>query len=590
MIRSAALRSRHLAVAGLHPDPIENQRASGLLSIPRKSFVRQVDEFGEPYWVPRTRRPRPALPPSAASMFQVSDLLLDLDAEDANAVRPFNEDDETRMVERWALSPERAAARRHLDDFKQQILSSRICTHKAFRFRLAVPQILPYDILSAALRGAPKPSVEPPSLESSNLESSSIESPSPRVEHERERLTKLCLENGIPEHALKDDDRLLRWMILRRQTLLASHARTGAKSPSRKHLSYLLERPTSLDDLRRTISYTLSANTYIGSFFKDRSAKGAMTNRIRTACDKLLSRSTDRPETAKQTLAFLGNLAVKFSAEPNKSIGTPLIGLAIRLSAEVGDLQALSHWMCVGFDRNVFRERKLATDMHVTLIWLRRYLSDLDGADKMQQDPERQLLFSLLTGTTKKGRSASFSSIRCVVMHYLERSCVVLPSRVLDLHASYLMLLAQLGAARLLWSEWQDLRRHRDEISDKYNPRFVDAMEQSFHRAACQVIHSAPPLDDERWGDHDWYQCSKRDYYAVARQRGGSFHAVTSEDLGRDEARRLLDLSLDEWTREVRRMRIERLPPHERNRFREANPQIWDTRQTWPMGRQEVVV
>ncbi|KAM4054642.1 hypothetical protein HRG_005468 [Hirsutella rhossiliensis] len=546
MMRSAALRARQFAdTTGQLPDPRELW-LNGVPETSSKKFLRHVDKYGAPYWVPHKQRALANPDPAAQrDFFEVSDLLLDLDAEGASSVRPYADEDELRMSAKWAVTPERAAVRARVEQFKEQIHASRLGALKSLLRPASARLISPHDIFSAALSGAPAPSG--PETHAAHDESANLP---PRT---RGDLDTVCLDNGIPPHALQDDEQLLRWMMLRRDVLQVSRREHESEPPTRAQLSNALRHQTSLSGIRRVVFQSIAAGTFIGSFAKQRTIRSAMTSRIRRACDGVLNQTLTRRSTALETLAFIGNLSARIT-QPERSVGTPLCGLALHLSAEVGDIEAMSQWLQRGYRHKAWGERKMAADVQLALASFPPLLSDDCGTGQLQQARDRQHLFRVLTGVDAEGQVAP-ESLRDVVMHYLSGACEAMPRTRLAMYESYVMLLAQLGAARLLWTEWRVSAPHARKLYDSKGG-IVETVAAIFQKALCQLAHSAAASDHSTPRHLTLEECARLDHGAVAAQEAGSWRSVSTLETGVDEAVPLFELPLDGWTEAVKKLRL----------------------------------
>lgn len=543
---SPARRARQFAdTTGKLPDPRELW-LNGVPETSSKKLLRHVDQYGAPYYVVHKQRAL-ATPPEAPSQrgfFGVSDLVLDLDADGAAGVRPYNDDDELRMSRKWGVSPERAAVRTRIEQLKAQIHASRVGALKSLLRPSSASIISPHDILSAALSGAP----------ASGSRARAPDESDPLASRPRPSLEQVCLENGIPPHALEDDGQLLRWMILRRDVLQASRRKHNLKPPAPAQLSNALRRQSSLAGIRRVVFQTIAAGTFVGGFDEQRSIRSALTSRIRRACDGVLAQTPTRRSTVLETLAFIGNLSASIS-EPDRSVGTPLCGLALQLSAEVGDVEATWQWLRRGYEHKAWSERKTATDVQLALASLSSALSDERGAGRLQHAQDRQHLFRVLTGVDAEGRMGP-ESLRGVVMHYLGGACEAMPRTRLAMYESYLGLLAQLGAARLLWAEWR-VSAHLARGLYESQGGIVERVAAVFQQALGQLVGSVAVSSHEGSPAPDLglEECARLDHTAVAEQEAESWQRLSGERAGVDEASTLYELSLDGWMKAVRRRR-----------------------------------
>lgn len=534
MLRSAALRARQFTDrTGQLPDPRELW-LNGVPETSSKKFLRRVDKYGSPYWVLHKKRALANPDPTVhRDLFAVSDLLLDLDAESVSGVRPYADRDEECLSRKWAVTPERAAARARVEQIKRQIHASRLGALKSSLRPASAWPISQHDILSAALSGSGTGGARPPRA-----------------------LETVCLENGIPPHALGDDEQLLRWMVLRHDVLQASRREREPETPTREQLSNALRHQPSLSGVRRVVFQSIAAGTFIGSFGKHRTIRTAITSRIRRACDGVLSRAPGCRSTARETLAFIGNLSTRIT-QPERYVGAPLFGLALHLSAEMGDVEATFQWMLRGYKHKAWGERKTAADLQLALASFSSVLTHGCGTGQLQKARDRQHLFRVLTGLDAEGQLGP-ESLRGVVVQYLSGACQVMSRTRLTMYESYLTLLAQLGAARMLWTEWRVSASHARSL---YNSQgaIAEAVAAIFHRTLCQLVHSAPTADHGTPRELDLDGCARLDHTSVAAQDAASWRRVSTLRVGVEEAMSLFELPLDGWMDAVNKLRLQGL-------------------------------
>lgn len=540
MVRPTASPLRRLAAAP-EPCPAARQRR-------HKTFARHVDKDNQVYYTFANRRPLPdpASPPQY-DFFSMPDLLLDLDAEGSSAVRPFDDEaDGKRLRERWpADTPRREAARATARRFEQQVYESRRKTREICSQPTNVWRITPHDVLSAALLGSPPPSEGP-------VAPTSCEAPpgAPAMGV----LERLRIENGIPPHAAKDDEQLLRWMLLRQQMLDKSRLSRDEAAPSPSQLAQALRKQTSMTGIRRLVCQCLGAGTSVACFTAQQGPEPDMAVELRRACERVLGVASASRDERLQALATLGNLSERLAAA-GASMGAPLLGLCLRLSAEAALPEASSEWLHRGFDADAWSANaQTSRDVASTLDAFGSLLAG-GGEPGVDTAPMRQLLLQLLTGIDENDCIAP-ASLRALTVPYLELDGPVPAQQALGAYSSYVALLGQLGAVRTLWKEW---RLSAPQARALAGPHGAGAVEAAFADALRRAAHGVTAAGyGETGADASLEQCVVLDYHAMDEAGHASGAGGGPSDTGRaphpDGVAAVLDMPLDGCMSEVQRM------------------------------------
>ncbi|KAF4581922.1 hypothetical protein GQ602_006546 [Ophiocordyceps camponoti-floridani] len=495
-----------------------------------RQLIRHVDAYGIPYWTRRRKRVLPHDPEASVDFFKVSDFLLDLDAEEATTVRPFRASDEQQMRDEWRLRSERAVAGAQAKKIRDQIYRSRESLYKTALQTPPLWRITPHDILSAALLGRP----------------TSDEAASPEAEGNKDRslLISLCDAHGIPPQALINDDDLLRWLLLRRRVSEKSKRQVAESVILPRQVAYNLRQSNSMALVRRLMYLSLSSHNQIGDFGQGQTSRSAVVSLTRQACDRALASSGGSRSTMLETLTFLGNLW-QASYRTQRPIGSPLVGLALRLSAQLGELEAVSEWLQRFCQLRAWEDRKTGKDVTATLDALTGLVSDSADKGGIRGPERRAVLLQVLVGLQERDRIDS-DSVRGVLLTYMDEGMRGnRPFGVYTMYGAYLELLGRLGAGRLLWCEWRTsgpLARRMWEDKDKSASWGDDMVKQSFGRAKG--------VEDCAWLDYD-------DLVAKATRWHGGWKRPL-ESIGpesQDVVQGLLELPLYGFLRGVQQLR-----------------------------------
>jgi hypothetical protein len=503
-----------------------------------KTFIPKLDKNNEVYYVlAKKGLANNPDPDREYDFFEMPNLLLDLDAEGTRNVRALEDADENLMKTRWAEVPRRTAVKARLKVFEEQVYESRRRARQILTQPANIWRITPHDIVSAALHGAPGPQRKP-ARESTPAALISEQTSSPTYSGAAGIVEQLRVENGIPPHANNQDQLLLHWMMLRHKSLATNAQKRQPAAPSPKQLAEALQGQTTIVGVRRLVSQALSSGTSVARFQDETRHDTSLPHQIRSTCVRILSQDTSNRELCLQTLTFLGNLSERLSSV-DAHLGPLLCGLALKLSADIGSLEALTGWLYrshqTGNNGNLPLE-----DVLSALASLRSSLSHEPPAT--QTIEQRQLLFQLLTGIDENNAIAS-DSFRAFGTTCPEGDASGTAKLV---YAAYIALLGRLGAARTLWREWRQL------------PSFVTREEEvvlGFCSALKQATHVMPAGDGEGAPDLSLDDCATLDYHAIEMQDAASWRDGTQHSQLRDkvaDCTSTLDLPLAECIRVAR--------------------------------------
>ncbi|KAL7923924.1 hypothetical protein ACQKWADRAFT_288279 [Trichoderma austrokoningii] len=494
-----------------------------------KTFVRRIDKNNEIYYTISNKRPprSPDSLPVRDDFFEMPDLLLDLDAEDSRFVRPVDEADDLRLERKWDVNPKRLAVQDQLKELQAQISESRRKADDVLSNPTNIWRLSPHDILSAALGGKSPTMTPEPSRGLGQLTSG----------HDSGLIETLCRENGIPSHALQDDQVLMEWMWLRYKNLQRSMENRSEEPLSPAQLSDALKAQTSLIGIRRLLFHSLRSLEVTKSYFpRQRPSHGPnVPLEIRSACVRVLAQHPDKAAAHLEILGFLGNLAARLWDHQ----GPAITGLALRLSAEAGVVAAISEWLRRGFTVRAWDGHRAASaDVAEALKTLIRQLNC-----GLYAVHDRQLLFQLLTGIEHD--SLSDTSFRALPLFYLGEQSRVSTDDAYAMYESYIMLLGHLGAVRTLWKEWNASR----PIVERFLKPDGSAqrLESLYEASLCSALYVAAPMDTQGFPDMELSECAALDYHSIGAQDSASWFADESSGSASPELPSF-NLPLDEWT------------------------------------------
>ncbi|KAL7912888.1 hypothetical protein GGI35DRAFT_265496 [Trichoderma velutinum] len=522
-----------------------------------KTFVRRLDKNNEVYYTISNKRPpkSPDSIPVRDDFFEMPDLLLDLDADGSRFVRPADEADEERLERKWDVNPKKLNVQHQLKQLREQIDESRRKADEILSNPANIWRLNSHDILSAALR------CPPGTLNQTDISTMASEAPSTfnklTLRQDPMVLETLCRENGIPPHALHDDQVLLEWMLLRYKSLKRSITNRSEQPLSPSQLASALQSSTSMTGIRRLVFHALGSGETAKVYFPK--TKGAnddskstpnVAQEIRNACLNVLSEHPERAAVHLEILSFIGNLAARLPSH-GAAIPPALTGLALRLAAAAGITGATSEWLHSGFVNRTWEQHTASSDdIAETLRTFAQHLRN-PGGGGLYVVHDRQLLLQLLTGIDEN-HTLSSDSLRSLPLFYLGEQSQVPTDRAYEMYESYMTLLGQLGAVRTIWKEWH--------VSRPIVTRFlkpndgIQRLKHLYETSLLSALRVAAPLETRCPPDMELGECIAQDYHSIAVQDTNSWHANGTETARSSKSAKAgssglpsFDLPLDEW-------------------------------------------
>ncbi|KAH7329107.1 hypothetical protein B0I35DRAFT_404365 [Stachybotrys elegans] len=280
-------------------------------------YTRKIDDEG-PYYV---LSPKQRAQTAGSDFFEITDLLLDLDAWESKAVRPVNEADEDRMLKSWHTMPVLSAAIATAKVFEDQVNLSRQKVYETTTQPTNIWRLTSHDLLTTALRSH---------LHTLDDESKSL-------------IKTLRHENGIPTHASAQDDSLMRWTMLRYNGQRYVNTESPL-APTTDEFVKAVRQQDSIVGLRRLVFRCLAAGLDVSSFRphdkpvdrrKSASQGGHdLSLEILESCVSILKSTNYARSTVVDVLTMLENLSIRLS-QSGFGIGAPLASLAAKLGSEI---------------------------------------------------------------------------------------------------------------------------------------------------------------------------------------------------------------------------------------------------------------
>ncbi|KAH7170432.1 hypothetical protein EDB81DRAFT_775426 [Dactylonectria macrodidyma] len=534
---------------------------------PWKPFIRkEAPDGGIYYTINRHGRSKPKQP-KPSELFEVSDLLLDLEDIDSPHVRPVTEDDEARLRAVSAVNPAHERLKARLAVAEEQINRSR---HKAFEISSKPAnawRLTSHDILSVALRGAPvTPLVGLDEQAQPKVAGALTAAEELDPRKGQDTLHTVCSENGIPENGLKDDERVLQWLKFRQSSLQREHQQMPGP-PSPNQFVVALKEQNSIASIRRLVSSSLSSGLS-ATFFqppprhsgqKPGRSQPDLSLKVREACGNVLDQLQPDHPGCLETMTFLGNLRQRLS-EDGVHLGLPLCGLGLRLSASIANSDATLEYLMAGFKHDIWTQMPQAT-MADVLFAFETYSRHLTTPTEAPLDvSSRETLFQILTGVGEASE-VSPESFRSLALFYLETSPSGERSEAAAAWKAYISILGQLGAVATLWKEWHLMgggHERKTQTRKNSQHQLIDVGEEDLVAAARAALSVVALREVAVPAQLELAECAVLDWESIEMQNPDAWlrtqeNARPIAGFSRDDTRVALDLPLDGWLEAVQR-------------------------------------
>lgn len=356
-----------------------------------------------------------------------SNLVLDLGAENAAGVRDYDETNEKTLVEKWETPDGAIVASR-----KRLLSLTRDANRAKERYEELQRdpdsrhwRIRQSDILSIALRGVPAPPVD--------NALSTEESTPPENEAQVLGQTPSYIElNGIPKAIVHNHPTLLWWMAARNNDYEAADLTIETPVYFTKPL-----RRRGYDEFRRLLSAAIASKKGMGG-----------SDDLQLRVYKNWLEGPDRPadlQSSYGVLLFLGELDTAFRMAGYR-MKYHLCRVALEHASRGLFIEPAAHFLplLTSWVTNVPPRHAPTTFPDAIGEALQGLLHSLETWAPGTELLPRSEVLSLLTGCGAAGRIYDFA-FRDVMMHKGARGAS---------YATYIELLARLGALRALWMEW----------------------------------------------------------------------------------------------------------------------------------------
>jgi hypothetical protein len=364
---------------------------------------------------------------SSQYFYEIPNLLLDLDAWEAQNVRVYGAEDKAIQKKKWK-SPNPDVAARRVEEFMQTVSKSEELLKSMQNAPFSPWRLTDYDLFSATLQGPLLPVQQ--TLEDGAGDSTATNASPTSLRPSAKSILDVVERNGIPRRIYEDSNRLLPWLM---------HWQTetsGNSSSNSQALLSALQQLSSVNELRRLVARLVQTD-------KGCKLVAKVSDKIALTCSRL---TAGNESTA---LPFLNNLRIALRAH-NVQLGAPLCNLGLLASAQAFELQALREFLAIGLMEGYWKATPAEelSSLSTALSYLLRHLIHRPSMPSGQAShdftaEDRRLLFSVLTGWSNEA-SEPLPSFRRALPPTTKGS---------EAFYFYIHLLAELGALRTLCQE-----------------------------------------------------------------------------------------------------------------------------------------
>lgn len=366
-------------------------------------------------------------------MFELPDVVLDLDAEGSPNVRPYDEaSDGPSQDLKWGYDPAIPEAKRQAFEYGCKMRGEIGRLNKISMTPFNLECITDYDVMAVALFGKSK-------VKNLVWPASAQDAPTVR-KHELRGLGYALHRNGIPRLIIGlDANRVISFMLQRQQLLIAA-----IQDPSL--------RAAGQPDYAQAFKKTLSICKHIHHFRKFYSRIDSPSSGVEVGADSIddvhdgllkFVRSQDDHCSQEDILKFVNNVTIKRISN-NKELNRSMTLFGLQLASSIGLLPCILQYLQICVSLGFVDESSEAislTRIHTG----RSMLAAMEGGDGTAIGT-RQQIFTLVTGM-----SSQFSVRQPSLFGLAAKDRAHRP----EVFKTRVALLGELGAVRLLWHQWK---------------------------------------------------------------------------------------------------------------------------------------
>ena len=439
--------------------------------------------------------------------FEFPEVVLDLDAESSPYARSVSEKDWQREVEKYEVNSAVEYGSQRIAELRQENSKAHELMKNTTKNRFNPWQVSDMDVLSVALDGAPR-------------RQSSSDAASPEFNRvRRDILSRVLHRNGITERITSQDDtKVIHFMNHRQALALDSNPWPAGygKDEDVQSLDAALQHYPNFRQMQRLV--LRFAQTPFGCWLITKCGE-----RISDLCHKA---QEDGTATSEEILIFLNNLTINLQSR-KVDISKALCVGGLRAASAAVQPTAAAHYISLIRDPgSVLSAEDIQGALGSFLAALSR-----DHIEKYGLGARADIRSEILTLLT--GRS-----LTSYVPQTSLRATIGNTAQFGSAYSSYIVLLGELGALRMLWHEWKQWPGIEGGLTPQSKvPLFADALIQ----CATSLQHRGAAFDQEGYNTitGDIEQDAALDLKCIRSQDTRAFEGTTatpppSEFLDRD--------------------------------------------------------
>ncbi|KAI6782180.1 uncharacterized protein J7T54_002417 [Emericellopsis cladophorae] len=575
-----------------------------------KMFLRRRNPNGGVYYVLNNGREKNIMPKhDDADLFNISGLLLNLDALDQHGVRDYSEEDEQALAQTWSDTQRRRDVRQTIRSMQHHVELSRTASRKLLNQATHPMRVMNHDLLSVALRGPGGESgmrlyedskvkdengrfivrgltqsrlVQhhglPAAAIRSTLEVTQTDARSTEIRQlinmgdprkASDYMIDLRYRLGLPEHTTRDDERFLRWLSLHQSNI--AFAQKDKKAMQKLEVCKAL-RGQMLDDtglkrrnlvnIRRMIFQITDPGLFTTNLKGNVATEGDhellpttggtddMQNvplMLRNAVASVLDACGDRA-LHYEVLTFVNNLHIRFPDKP--AMAMCKYGLRLRALAGVGLLdlarQQLQRYP-KGIPSIVWAHGRVVEDVGAAIgLWNAHIVKN----SIVRTPASRTALLTIATGCNADGKTI-YEAYHDLMLRKSHR--VEVEGR-LDAYMNFVELLGHLGAVRTLWYSWRVAQELQDRLNEQYRAtgQPAESITDEYQIALANALQQGEPGAGDVL-DSTLEACTRADLISmggrsdVSSDGHSTLRAVWIKEMSLSEFEEWMALPLAQW-------------------------------------------
>lgn len=543
----------------------------------------------------------------AQTSFLISNLLLDLDAYEVAGVRPYDSQEEDRLTTHYKTTGRWGEVEDDMQELVKTLNQGRWNAEKLVLHPAHPKRITDSDIMAAALRPPAKlgavytpskgahisatyngGSEEDEMQEKYDIQALNHAHPKPdrnalarssipktvsgsdsssgnelrrtidfgdSTLRQSDFMEQVRQANGVPKHAVHNDEQHIRWMLLRQHN--SAFVADKTRPPATKDIAAAIRsvqeqngnrtvHPENIASIRRIIFHALnSGSSLIGNGSRD-GRESNVALQVQESIRAVLAAHPRRKHLFFETLTFANNLSSRLQAQSDKELSLMVLCLRLHATAGLGYVRLMATYLDAGLGTEALHNgESVLGDVGAVLASLDINFKQMK---ELQSVENRLLLFRILTGHTKTG-PAQGESIRKLILSGKDAQSRDFEKQRLSVFISYVKLIGRIGGFHSLWSEWR-MAQQMVRGSEAEGKKAGDAARKRVMTAfKLAVRHGQAQRREFPQNAHGGFEESaKLDGVTIAQSTESPMSSRREEHhLMQEEFENMMNLPFDKW-------------------------------------------